>query len=56
MLLQRLVMTVESGLSMFLDILSINVSMNRHKRSSFNIKLYPFYLIFAFYFSPDTFP
>lgn len=38
---------------MFLDILSSNHSRNRHKRSSFNIKLYPSYLIiFAFLFFP----
>jgi len=52
MLLQ--IMAVESGLSMFLDVLSNNNSRNRHKRCSLNIKLYPTYLIFSFYL--DTFP
>lgn len=56
-LLPRILMTAESGLNMFLDILSNNHSRNRHKRSGFNIKLYPFYLIIFvfFYFSLDTF-
>ena len=49
----RVLMTVESGLSMFLDILSNSNSRNRHKRSSFSINLYPSYLIFfAFLFFP----
>lgn len=47
----RILMTAESGLSMFLTILS-NSSRNRHKRSHFNIKLYLYYLnFFAFLIS-----
>lgn len=49
MLLQRILMTVEMGLSMLLCILSSSCR-NRNKRSSFNSKLYLSYLIFFFIF------
>lgn len=50
MLLQAILITAQSGLNMFLDILSNNGSRNRHKRSNFNIKLCPSYLIFFGFF------